>query len=58
MDEKKILNASEMGKLGGPARARKLTAKRRKEIATNASKVAAEKRTRLAAERRAKEPNG
>ena len=44
---------SELGKKGGPARAKSLTAKERKEIATKASKAAAKARTRKAKERKA-----
>ena len=36
---------STIAKLGGEARAKKLSAKRRKEIATKASKAAAKQRT-------------
>lgn len=46
--------ASELGKLGGLARARVLRPERRREIAIKASAKAAQKRTREAAERRAK----
>jgi hypothetical protein len=45
---------SELARLGGQARAKKLGAKRRKEIATKASKAAAKARTRKAKERKAK----
>ena len=37
---------SDLGRKGGKARARSLTAKRRKEIALKASRAAAEKRTK------------
>jgi hypothetical protein len=45
---------SELARLGGQARAKKLGAKRRKEIAMKASKAAAKARTRKAKERKAK----
>jgi hypothetical protein len=48
---KKVM--SELGKKGGPARAKSLTARERKEIATKASKAAAKARTRKAKERKA-----
>jgi hypothetical protein len=44
---------SELARLGGQARAKKLGAKRRKEIAMKASKAAAKARTRKAKERKA-----
>jgi hypothetical protein len=44
---------SEMGKRGGHARAKALTAKQRRESAIKASKAAAKARTRKAKERRA-----
>jgi len=45
---------AEIGRRGGRARAKALTAKQRKEIATKASKAAAKVRTRKAKERKAK----
>jgi len=42
----------ELGRRGGLARAKKLTPKRRKEIATKASKAAAKKRTAEAKKKR------
>jgi hypothetical protein len=54
---KKVM--SELGKKGGPARAKSLSAKERKAIATKASKAAAKARTRKAKQRaKQKEPNG
>ena len=47
---KKILNASEMGKLGGEARAKTLTPERRKEIAIKASKTRWNKVEKLSTE--------
>lgn len=44
---------SELARLGGEARAKKLGARRRKEIAIKASKAAAKARIRKARERRA-----
>jgi hypothetical protein len=44
---------SEIGRRGGIARAKALTAKQRKESATKASKAAAKARTRKAKERKA-----
>ena len=44
----------EIGSRGGQARAKALTAKKRKAIATKASKAAAKARTRKAKERKAK----
>jgi hypothetical protein len=44
---------AEMGRRGGNARAKVLSPKRRKEIATKASKAAAKARTRKAKERKA-----
>jgi hypothetical protein len=44
---------SEMGKRGGHARAKALTAKERRESAIKASKAAAKARTRKAKERKA-----
>jgi hypothetical protein len=43
---------SEMGRRGGLARAKKLTAKQRKESALRASKAAAKARTRSAKDRK------
>jgi hypothetical protein len=40
------MDSREMGKLGGHARARKLTKKRRREIAIKASKAAVQARKR------------
>jgi len=51
-DEIKRLLA-EIGRRGGKARAKALTAKRRKQIALKASKAAAKARTRKARERKA-----
>jgi hypothetical protein len=53
MDEDQVQDAiaayaSRIARLGGIARAKKLSAKRRKEIATKASKAAAKVRTRKA----------
>jgi hypothetical protein len=45
---------SEMGRRGGRARAKKLTAKQRKESALKASRAAAKKRKEKAAERKKK----
>ena len=45
---------SELARLGGQARAKKLGAKRRREIAMKASKAAAKARNRKAKERKAK----
>lgn len=39
-----VLNASQMGKLGGPARAKALTAQQRHEIAVKAGKASARAR--------------
>jgi hypothetical protein len=44
---------AEIGRRGGRARAKALTAKQRKEIATKASKAAAKARMRKAKERKA-----
>jgi len=44
---------SEIGRRGGKARAKALTAKQRKESATKASKAAAKARTRRAKQRKA-----
>jgi len=44
---------AEIGRRGGQARAKALTAKQRKEIATKASKAAAKARTRKGRERKA-----
>lgn len=44
--------AARIARMGGIARAKKLSAKRRKEIATKASKAAAKARTRKAKSRR------
>ena len=55
MDESLIKRVrSDLARLGGQARAKKLGAKRRKEIAMKASKAAAKARTRKAKERKAK----
>ena len=53
MDEKPLKEQlsdyfSQMGRKGGQTRAKRLTAEQRKKIATQASKVAAEVRTRKA----------
>jgi hypothetical protein len=45
---------SELGRRGAIARAKKLSAERRKEIATKASKAAAKKRTAEAKKRKKK----
>jgi hypothetical protein len=45
---------SEIGRRGGFARAKKLSAERRKEIAAKASKAVAEARTRKAKQKRGK----
>jgi hypothetical protein len=56
MDEALIKRVrSELARLGGEARAKKLGARRRKEIATMASKAAAKARTRKARERKARQ---
>jgi hypothetical protein len=53
MDEALLKRAlQEIGKRGGDERAKRLTGKRRKEIATKASKAAAKARTRKAKERK------
>jgi hypothetical protein len=53
MDEALIKRVrSELARLGGEARAKKLGARRRKEIAIKASKAAAKARTRKAKERK------
>jgi hypothetical protein len=46
-----------LGRKGGLARAKKLTAERRKEIATKASKAAAKARSNKAAERKREREN-
>jgi hypothetical protein len=46
---------AELGKRGGPARAKALSAKRRKEIAIKASKAAARARSKKAAERKSQQ---
>lgn len=46
MEPKKNQAAMSLGSLGGKARAKALTAKRRKEIATEGAKAAAEKRAK------------
>jgi hypothetical protein len=57
MDDSLLKKAlQEIGKRGGLERAKRLTEKRRKEIATKASKAAAKARTRKAkARKRARE---
>jgi hypothetical protein len=45
---------AKIARMGGIARAKKLSAKRRKEIATKASKAAAKARTQRANERRSR----
>jgi hypothetical protein len=56
MDEALIKRVrSELARLGGEARARKLGAKRCKEIAIKASKAAARARTRKARQRKARQ---
>jgi len=53
MDEALIKRVrSELARLGGEARAKKLSARRRKEIAIKASKAAAKARARKARETR------
>jgi hypothetical protein len=53
MSESPVLKfLKEIGGRGGQARAKALSAKRRKEIATKASKAAAEARKRKARERK------
>lgn len=53
MDEEVIKKVrSELARQGGQARAKALSAKRRKEIATKASKAAAEARKRKAKEKK------
>jgi hypothetical protein len=49
---------SELGKKGGAARAKSLTAKQRKESALKASKAAAKARTKRAKERKAERGRG
>jgi hypothetical protein len=46
---------SDMGRLGGKARAKALTAKQRRESATKASKAAAKARAQKAKERKLKQ---
>jgi hypothetical protein len=54
MDEELVKQIrSELARLGGEARAKKLGPKRRKEIATRASKAAAKARIRRARQRNA-----
>jgi hypothetical protein len=50
-EQRKI--AAELGRIGGQTRAKKLTAKRRREIASRASRAAAKKRTQEAKEKKA-----
>ena len=53
VDEDKLSELlAEMGRRGGVARAKKLSADRRKEIATKASKAASKARTKKAQERK------
>ena len=53
MDEEALKQArAELARLGGIARAKKLTAKQRSESATKASKAAAKARIRKAKERK------
>ena len=53
MDESLLKKAlQEIGSRGGLERAKRLTSKRKKEIATKASKAAAKARTRKAKERK------
>jgi len=55
IDEDLIAQAlSEIGRRGGVVRARKLSAEKRKEIATEASKAAAKKRSAEAKKRKRK----
>jgi hypothetical protein len=49
---------SEIGRRGGRARAKALTAKQRKESAIKASKAAAKARSRKAKERKARKADG
>ncbi len=54
MDESLLKKAlQEIGSRGGLERAKRLTSKRKKEIATKASRAAAKARTRAAKERKA-----
>jgi len=46
---------SQLGRIGGLARSRKLSAERKREIAIKASKAAAKARTRKAKEKKAHE---
>jgi hypothetical protein len=50
-EQRKI--AEELGRIGGEIRAKKLSPKRRREIAVKASKAAAKKRTQEAKRRKA-----
>jgi hypothetical protein len=52
MEQQKNPAAVSLGSLGGKARAKKLSAKRRKAIATDASKAAAVERARRAKEKK------
>ena len=56
MDEapKKPITVVELGRIGGQARAKKLSPKRRKQIAIKASKAAAKKRTAKAKQKKAR----
>ena len=55
LDEDQISQLlAEIGRRGGVARAKNLSAEERKEIATNASKAAAKARTKKARERKAR----
>jgi hypothetical protein len=53
LDEDQVYKVlAEMGRRGGLARAKKLSPERRKQIATKASKAAAEARTKKARKRK------
>jgi hypothetical protein len=51
---KNTITVVELGRMGGKARAKALTAARRKAIATKASKAAAKKRSAKAKQKKAK----
>jgi hypothetical protein len=57
MDKKELLRdyLKELGRKGGKARLKKMTDEQRREIATKASKKAAELRTKKARERKKKQ---
>jgi hypothetical protein len=57
MDDSPVLKfLKEIGSRGGKARAKALTTKQRRAIATKASKAAAKARTKRAKQRKAKQP--